>query len=146
MLGDTTGALMQVHLYQSHSNVAGNKSSKMQLTIFFEHANLHQAFNFSICETEAKNLDLNSSFVTSVYSDTSFSPTAPSPGSVGGLFMDGEDSATANPAEDISKWSVEDVCGFISSLAGCAEYTQVRTRGGGGEEAVEARGRLCAKP
>lgn len=40
--------------------------------------------------------------------------------------MDGEDSATANPAEDISKWSVEDVCGFISSLAGCAEYTQVR--------------------
>uniref|UniRef100_A0A8D3B8M8 Sterile alpha motif domain containing 11 n=1 Tax=Scophthalmus maximus TaxID=52904 RepID=A0A8D3B8M8_SCOMX len=46
-------------------------------------------------------------------------------GSVGGLFMDGEDSATANPAEDISKWSVEDVCGFISSLAGCAEYTQV---------------------
>nr|XP_019967370.1 PREDICTED: sterile alpha motif domain-containing protein 11-like [Paralichthys olivaceus] len=46
-------------------------------------------------------------------------------GSMGGLFMDGEDSATANPAEDISKWSVEDVCGFISSLAGCAEYTQV---------------------
>ncbi|XP_026188878.1 sterile alpha motif domain-containing protein 11 isoform X2 [Mastacembelus armatus] len=45
--------------------------------------------------------------------------------SVGGLFMDGEDSATANPVEDISKWSVEDVCGFISSLAGCAEYTQV---------------------
>lgn len=44
--------------------------------------------------------------------------------------MDGEDSATANPAEDISKWSVEDVCGFISSLAGCAEYAQVRTRGG----------------
>lgn len=41
--------------------------------------------------------------------------------------MDGEDSATANPVEDISKWSVEDVCGFISSLAGCAEYTQVRT-------------------
>uniref|UniRef100_A0A8C8A1S5 Sterile alpha motif domain containing 11 n=1 Tax=Oryzias sinensis TaxID=183150 RepID=A0A8C8A1S5_9TELE len=46
-------------------------------------------------------------------------------GSLGGLFMDGEDSATANPAEDISKWSVEDVCGFISSLAGCAEYAQV---------------------
>lgn len=54
--------------------------------------------------------------------------------------MDGEDSATANPGEDISKWSVEDVCGFISSLAGCAEYTQVRIgggRGGGGEEEVE---------
>lgn len=43
--------------------------------------------------------------------------------------MDGEDSATANPVEDISKWSVEDVCGFISSLAGCAEYTQVRMQG-----------------
>ncbi|XP_044208284.1 sterile alpha motif domain-containing protein 11 isoform X2 [Thunnus albacares] len=50
--------------------------------------------------------------------------------SMGGLFMDGEDSATANPVEDISKWSVEDVCGFISSLAGCAEYTQVARRVG----------------
>lgn len=50
--------------------------------------------------------------------------------------MDGEDSATANPGEDISKWSVEDVCGFISSLAGCAEYTQVRTGGGGRVEGV----------
>ncbi|KAM9785630.1 LOW QUALITY PROTEIN: sterile alpha motif domain-containing protein 11 [Neosynchiropus ocellatus] len=40
--------------------------------------------------------------------------------SVGGVFMDGDGSA-----DDISKWSVEDVCGFISSLAGCAEYTQV---------------------
>ncbi|XP_061657702.1 sterile alpha motif domain-containing protein 11 isoform X2 [Syngnathoides biaculeatus] len=49
-------------------------------------------------------------------------------GSVGGLFMDGEDSAPANPVEDISKWSVEDVCGFISSLAGCAEYAQVARR------------------
>ncbi|XP_029011417.1 sterile alpha motif domain-containing protein 11 isoform X1 [Betta splendens] len=46
-------------------------------------------------------------------------------GSMGSFFMDGEDSATANPVEDISKWSVEDVCGFISSLAGCAEYSQV---------------------
>ncbi|XP_028266647.1 sterile alpha motif domain-containing protein 11 isoform X2 [Parambassis ranga] len=51
-------------------------------------------------------------------------------GALGGLFMDGEDSATANPVEDISKWSVEDVCGFISSLAGCAEYTQVARRVG----------------
>ncbi|KAM7412095.1 hypothetical protein PAMA_021857 [Pampus argenteus] len=51
-------------------------------------------------------------------------------GSMGGLFMDGEDSATANSVEDISKWSVEDVCGFISSLAGCAEYTQVARRVG----------------
>lgn len=59
--------------------------------------------------------------------DTSFSSSAALAGSMGGLFTDGEESATANPAEDISKWSVEDVCGFISSLAGCAEYTQVRT-------------------
>ncbi|XP_047462741.1 sterile alpha motif domain-containing protein 11 isoform X2 [Mugil cephalus] len=51
-------------------------------------------------------------------------------GSLGGLFVDPEDSATANPTEDISKWSVEDVCGFISSLAGCAEYTQVARRVG----------------
>uniref|UniRef100_A0A146W944 Sterile alpha motif domain containing 11 n=1 Tax=Fundulus heteroclitus TaxID=8078 RepID=A0A146W944_FUNHE len=51
-------------------------------------------------------------------------------GSLGGLFMDGEDSATSNPAEDVSKWSVEDVCGFISSLAGCAEYAQVARRVG----------------
>uniref|UniRef100_A0A8D3B8K1 Sterile alpha motif domain containing 11 n=1 Tax=Scophthalmus maximus TaxID=52904 RepID=A0A8D3B8K1_SCOMX len=74
---------------------------------------------------EQDRLGRNSSFAPSVYIDTWFSPTAARPGSVGGLFMDGEDSATANPAEDISKWSVEDVCGFISSLAGCAEYTQV---------------------
>lgn len=48
--------------------------------------------------------------------------------------MDGEDSTASNPVEDVSKWSVEDVCGFISSLAGCAEYAQVRAqeeRGGG---------------
>ncbi|XP_027895394.1 sterile alpha motif domain-containing protein 11 isoform X2 [Xiphophorus couchianus] len=51
-------------------------------------------------------------------------------GSLGGLFMDGEDSATSNPVEDVSKWSVEDVCGFISSLAGCAEYAQVARRVG----------------
>ncbi|KAJ0064201.1 hypothetical protein NL108_001522 [Boleophthalmus pectinirostris] len=51
-------------------------------------------------------------------------------GAMGGLFTDGEDSSTTNPAEDISKWSVEDVCGFISSLAGCAEYTQVARRFG----------------
>lgn len=57
--------------------------------------------------------------------------------------MDGEDSATANPAEDISKWSVEDVCGFISSLAGCAEYAQVSVDGDlGREKVMEARGRL----
>ncbi|KAL1021245.1 hypothetical protein UPYG_G00010630 [Umbra pygmaea] len=45
-------------------------------------------------------------------------------GGMGGLFMDDEDSS-AVPVEDISKWSVEEVCGFVGSLAGCAEYTQV---------------------
>ncbi|XP_042199512.1 sterile alpha motif domain-containing protein 11 isoform X3 [Callorhinchus milii] len=43
-------------------------------------------------------------------------------GSIGSLFLDGEDSAVV---EDISKWSVDDVCNFISGLSGCAEYTQV---------------------
>uniref|UniRef100_A0A4W5KMB6 Sterile alpha motif domain containing 11 n=1 Tax=Hucho hucho TaxID=62062 RepID=A0A4W5KMB6_9TELE len=41
-----------------------------------------------------------------------------------GMFMDGEDSA-APPVEDIRKWSVEEVCGFVGGLAGCAEYNQV---------------------
>ncbi|XP_066529381.1 sterile alpha motif domain-containing protein 11 isoform X2 [Hoplias malabaricus] len=44
-------------------------------------------------------------------------------GAMGGLFVDGEDAAVA--VEDISKWSVEEVCSFISGLAGCGEYTQV---------------------
>ncbi|KAI7794113.1 sterile alpha motif domain-containing protein 11 isoform X1 [Triplophysa rosa] len=43
-------------------------------------------------------------------------------GTMGGLFVDGEETGAA---EDISKWSVEEVCSFISSLAGCGEYTQV---------------------
>uniref|UniRef100_A0A8C5A3I1 SAM domain-containing protein n=1 Tax=Gadus morhua TaxID=8049 RepID=A0A8C5A3I1_GADMO len=42
-------------------------------------------------------------------------------GSMGGLFPDGEDPGHEDPGQ----WSVEDVCGFISSLAGCAEYAQV---------------------
>ncbi|KAL6482919.1 hypothetical protein MHYP_G00077910 [Metynnis hypsauchen] len=48
-------------------------------------------------------------------------------GAMGGLFVDGEEAAAAAAvaAEDISKWSVEEVCSFISSLAGCGEYTQV---------------------
>lgn len=49
------------------------------------------------------------------------------PGAMGGLFVDGEEAVAA---EDISKWSVEEVCSFISSLAGCGEYAQVRTRAG----------------
>ncbi|XP_053941440.1 sterile alpha motif domain-containing protein 11 isoform X1 [Cuculus canorus] len=43
-------------------------------------------------------------------------------GTMGGLFLDGEESPAL---EDISKWTVEDVCSFVSNLSGCAEYTQV---------------------
>lgn len=46
----------------------------------------------------------------------------PAAGTMGGLFLDGEESPAL---EDISKWTVEDVCSFVSSLAGCTEYTQV---------------------
>ncbi|KAG7273834.1 hypothetical protein CRUP_011126 [Coryphaenoides rupestris] len=48
-----------------------------------------------------------------------------SQGSMGGVFLEGEEASPAGPGEELSKWSVEDVCGFISSLAGCAEYAQV---------------------
>ncbi|XP_069466155.1 sterile alpha motif domain-containing protein 11 isoform X2 [Ambystoma mexicanum] len=51
----------------------------------------------------------------------SVNPYLPS-GAMGGLFMDGEESPAL---EDISKWTVDDVCTFVSGLAGCAEYTQV---------------------
>ncbi|XP_063001176.1 sterile alpha motif domain-containing protein 11 isoform X2 [Elgaria multicarinata webbii] len=43
-------------------------------------------------------------------------------GTMGGLFLDGEESPAL---EDISKWTVEDVCSFVANLAGCAEYVQV---------------------
>ncbi|XP_031422243.1 sterile alpha motif domain-containing protein 11 isoform X3 [Clupea harengus] len=43
-------------------------------------------------------------------------------GAMGGLFLDGEEAV---PLEDISKWTVEEVCSFVGSLPGCAEYTQV---------------------
>ncbi|XP_030077901.1 sterile alpha motif domain-containing protein 11 isoform X3 [Microcaecilia unicolor] len=43
-------------------------------------------------------------------------------GTVGGLFLDGEESSAL---EDLSKWTVDDVCGFVGSLTGCTEYTQV---------------------
>lgn len=46
----------------------------------------------------------------------------PVSGAMGGLFLDGEDSVVL---EDLSKWTVEDVCSFVGSLSGCAEYTQV---------------------
>ncbi|XP_075577698.1 sterile alpha motif domain-containing protein 11 [Pelecanus crispus] len=43
-------------------------------------------------------------------------------GTMGGLFLDSEESPAL---EDISKWTVEDVCSFVSNLSGCTEYTQV---------------------
>uniref|UniRef100_A0A8D0HVT9 Sterile alpha motif domain containing 11 n=1 Tax=Sphenodon punctatus TaxID=8508 RepID=A0A8D0HVT9_SPHPU len=43
-------------------------------------------------------------------------------GAMGGLFLDGEESPAL---EDVSKWTVEDVCSFVGSLSGCTEYTQV---------------------
>ncbi|XP_036388116.1 sterile alpha motif domain-containing protein 11 isoform X2 [Megalops cyprinoides] len=43
-------------------------------------------------------------------------------GAMGGLLLDGEE---AGPVEDISKWTVEEVCSFVGGLAGCSEYTQV---------------------
>lgn len=51
--------------------------------------------------------------------------TPNNPGTMGGLFLDGEESPAL---EDISKWTVEDVCSFVSSLSGCTEYTQVNPR------------------
>ncbi|XP_075047724.1 sterile alpha motif domain-containing protein 11 isoform X4 [Mixophyes fleayi] len=43
-------------------------------------------------------------------------------GAMGGLFLDGEESVVL---EDLSKWTVDDVCSFVGSLSGCTEYTQV---------------------
>ncbi|XP_053308275.1 sterile alpha motif domain-containing protein 11 isoform X2 [Spea bombifrons] len=43
-------------------------------------------------------------------------------GAMGGLFLDGEESVVL---EDLSKWTVEDVCSFVGSLSGCGEYVQV---------------------
>ncbi|XP_012869373.1 PREDICTED: sterile alpha motif domain-containing protein 11 [Dipodomys ordii] len=51
-------------------------------------------------------------------------------GAVGGLFTEGEAAAP----EDISKWSVEDVCSFVGGLPGCGEYARVfREQGIDGE-------------
>uniref|UniRef100_A0A8C9B302 Sterile alpha motif domain containing 11 n=1 Tax=Phocoena sinus TaxID=42100 RepID=A0A8C9B302_PHOSS len=52
-------------------------------------------------------------------------------GTTGGLFMDGE-GATA--PEDVSKWTVDDVCSFVGGLSGCGEYAPVfREQGIDGE-------------
>lgn len=44
-------------------------------------------------------------------------------GTMGGLFADGE---AATSPEDVSKWTVDDVCSFIGGLSGCGEYALVR--------------------
>ncbi|XP_026964126.1 sterile alpha motif domain-containing protein 11 [Sagmatias obliquidens] len=52
-------------------------------------------------------------------------------GATGGLFVDGE-GATA--PEDVSKWTVDDVCSFVGGLSGCGEYAPVfREQGIDGE-------------
>ncbi|XP_078186054.1 sterile alpha motif domain-containing protein 11 isoform X2 [Callithrix jacchus] len=52
-------------------------------------------------------------------------------GTVGGLSVDGEE---APAPEDVSKWTVDDVCSFVGGLSGCGEYTQVfREQGIDGE-------------
>ncbi|XP_014399274.1 PREDICTED: sterile alpha motif domain-containing protein 11 [Myotis brandtii] len=52
-------------------------------------------------------------------------------GAMGGLFSDGEEATTP---EDISKWTVDDVCSFVGGLSGCGEYTRVfREQGIDGE-------------
>ncbi|XP_036601532.1 sterile alpha motif domain-containing protein 11 isoform X3 [Trichosurus vulpecula] len=44
-------------------------------------------------------------------------------GTMGGLFLDsGEESVGP---EDVSKWTVDDVCTFVGGLAGCGEYAPV---------------------
>ncbi|XP_074233882.1 sterile alpha motif domain-containing protein 11 isoform X3 [Camelus bactrianus] len=52
-------------------------------------------------------------------------------GAMGGLFMDGEE---ATAPEDVSKWTVDDVCSFVGGLSGCGEYAPVfREQGIDGE-------------
>ncbi|XP_026537357.1 sterile alpha motif domain-containing protein 11 isoform X2 [Notechis scutatus] len=46
-------------------------------------------------------------------------------GTMGGLFLDGEEGPAATALQDVSKWSIDDVCSFVSCLSGCAEYSQV---------------------
>lgn len=52
-------------------------------------------------------------------------------GAVGGLFTDGEETTAS---EDVSKWTVDDVCSFVGGLSGCGEYAPVfREQGIDGE-------------
>ncbi|XP_059233012.1 sterile alpha motif domain-containing protein 11 isoform X2 [Mustela nigripes] len=59
------------------------------------------------------------------------SPASAHSSTMGGLFMDGEE---ATAPEDLSKWTVDDVCSFVGGLAGCGEYAPVfREQGIDGE-------------
>ncbi|XP_066230834.1 sterile alpha motif domain-containing protein 11 isoform X4 [Saccopteryx leptura] len=61
----------------------------------------------------------------------SSSPASARPSAVGGLFTDGEE---ATAPEDVSKWTVDDVCSFVGGLSGCGEYAPVfREQGIDGE-------------
>nr|XP_036855575.1 sterile alpha motif domain-containing protein 11 isoform X2 [Manis javanica] len=52
-------------------------------------------------------------------------------GTMGGLSTDGEE---ATAPEDVSKWTVDDVCSFVGGLSGCGEYASVfREQGIDGE-------------
>ncbi|XP_053776126.1 sterile alpha motif domain-containing protein 11 isoform X4 [Desmodus rotundus] len=52
-------------------------------------------------------------------------------GAMGGLFTDGEETMAP---EDVSKWTVDDVCSFVGGLSGCREYAPVfREQGIDGE-------------
>lgn len=44
-------------------------------------------------------------------------------GTMGGLSTDGE---VATAPEDVTKWTVDDVCSFVGGLSGCGEYAPVR--------------------
>lgn len=56
-------------------------------------------------------------------SPSNSSPNPPTPGTMGGLSTDGEE---ATAPEDVSKWTVDDVCSFVGGLSGCGEYASVR--------------------
>ncbi|XP_061075808.1 sterile alpha motif domain-containing protein 11 isoform X1 [Conger conger] len=84
----------------------------------------HQAFTSGMGKSEAKYLPPGTlpPFPAQTFPfGFPYSPYFHS-GAMGGLLLDGEE---APPMEDISKWTVEEVCGFINGLAGCSEYAQV---------------------
>nr|XP_060480806.1 sterile alpha motif domain-containing protein 11 isoform X3 [Panthera onca] len=59
------------------------------------------------------------------------SPASAHSSTMGGLFMDGEETTAP---EDLSKWTVDDVCSFVGGLSGCGEYAPVfREQGIDGE-------------